>query len=139
VSAQAVRELLRDPAIFPGLPDDLDEDAELGLDSLGLVWFLHQLDLRFGLMAEPDEERLAAPGRAPAGPVRQRGLRRREHRTRPGADVITAMADASAPPVPGFIESAFSPPVYHAVRRPGSWPNAPRCPGRLVAAPGREG
>lgn len=60
VTAQAVRELLSDAKIFPGLPADLDEDAELALDSLGLVWFLHQLDLRFGLAVEPDEEQLAA-------------------------------------------------------------------------------
>jgi acyl carrier protein len=60
VTAQAVRELLSDPKIFPGLPADLDEDAELALDSLGLVWFLHQLDLRFGLAIDPDEEHLAA-------------------------------------------------------------------------------
>ena len=60
VTAQAVRELLSDPKIFPGLPADLDEDAELALDSLGLVWFLHQLDLRFGLAIDPDERHLAA-------------------------------------------------------------------------------
>jgi hypothetical protein len=60
VTAQAVRELLSDVKIFPGLPPDLDEDAELALDSLGLVWFLHQLDLRFGLAIEPDEEQLDA-------------------------------------------------------------------------------
>jgi len=59
VTAKAVRDLLSDAKIFPGLPADLDEDAELALDSLGLVWFLHQLDLRFGLAVEPDEEQLA--------------------------------------------------------------------------------
>lgn len=60
ITPQVVRELLSDTKIFPGLPPDLDEDAELALDSLGLVWFLHQLDLRFGLAIEPDEEHLAA-------------------------------------------------------------------------------
>jgi len=60
VTADAVRELLADDKIFPDLPPDLDEDAELALDSLGLVWFLHQLDLRFGLMVEPEEAFLAS-------------------------------------------------------------------------------
>lgn len=60
VTEQAVRELLADPKIFPELPADLDADAELALDSLGLVWFLHQLDLRLGLSVAPDEELLAA-------------------------------------------------------------------------------
>ena len=60
VTTQVVRELLFDDKIFPDLPPDLDEDAELGLDSLGLVWFLHQLDLRLGLTIEPSEDQLAA-------------------------------------------------------------------------------
>jgi acyl carrier protein len=60
VTAEVVRELLSDTKIFPYLPPGLDEDAELALDSLGLVWFLHQLDLRLGLAIEPDEEQLAA-------------------------------------------------------------------------------
>ena len=60
VTAQAVRELLADPKIFPDLPADLDEETEFVLDSLGLVWFLHQLDLRFGLAVEPAMEHLAA-------------------------------------------------------------------------------
>ena len=60
VTEQAVRELLADPKIFPDLPEDVDADADLALDSLGLVWFLHQLDLRFGLSVAPDEQLLAA-------------------------------------------------------------------------------
>jgi hypothetical protein len=48
------------PEDLPGLPADVDADADLALDSLALVWFLHQLDLRFGLSVAPDEELLAA-------------------------------------------------------------------------------
>ncbi|MBI0384377.1 acyl carrier protein, partial [Streptomyces albiflaviniger] len=45
--------------IFADLPPGLDDDAELALDSLGLVWFLHQLELRYGLEIEPADAFLA--------------------------------------------------------------------------------
>ncbi|MEE1834442.1 hypothetical protein [Streptomyces sp. SP17KL33] len=54
-----VRELLSDRKIFPGVPDDLDEDAELVLDSLGLVWLLHVVEERYGLIVEPRDEDIA--------------------------------------------------------------------------------
>ncbi|WP_234379605.1 acyl carrier protein [Streptomyces caniscabiei] len=54
-----VRELLSDRKIFPGVPDDLDEDAELVLDSLGLVWLLHVVEERYGLVVELDDEDIA--------------------------------------------------------------------------------
>ncbi|MFE7273472.1 acyl carrier protein [Streptomyces sp. NPDC057623] len=54
-----VRDLLSDRKIFPGLPDDLGEDAELVLDSLGLVWLLHVLEERHGLVVEPSDEDIA--------------------------------------------------------------------------------
>ncbi|WP_158889463.1 acyl carrier protein [Amycolatopsis anabasis] len=56
ITAAAVRELLADPKIFPELPSELDDDAEFALDSLGLVWFLHQLELKYELTVEPAEE-----------------------------------------------------------------------------------
>ncbi|MFD9737765.1 hypothetical protein [Umezawaea sp. NPDC059074] len=62
ITTDVVRELLSDPKIFPELPADLDEDAELALDSLGLVWFLHQLGTRYDLVIEPDDEQLTAFG-----------------------------------------------------------------------------
>ncbi|MFF9039276.1 acyl carrier protein [Streptomyces sp. NPDC014892] len=54
-----VRELLSDRKIFPGVPDNLDEDAELVLDSLGLVWLLHVVEERYGLIVEPRDEDIA--------------------------------------------------------------------------------
>jgi acyl carrier protein len=54
-----VRELLADPRIFPGLPADLADDAELTLDSLGLVWLLHEVEQRYGLVVEPTDEEAA--------------------------------------------------------------------------------
>ncbi|MDT0569274.1 acyl carrier protein [Streptomyces sp. DSM 3412] len=54
-----VRELLSDRKIFPGVPDDLDEDAELVLDSLGLVWLLHVVEERYGVVVEPGDEDIA--------------------------------------------------------------------------------
>ncbi|MFD8362763.1 phosphopantetheine-binding protein [Streptomyces hygroscopicus] len=59
ITAGAVRELLSDPKIFSELPAGLDDDADLALDSLGLVWFLHQLELRYGVEVEPSEAFLA--------------------------------------------------------------------------------
>ncbi|MFC4499352.1 MULTISPECIES: acyl carrier protein [Streptomyces] len=58
-TTDTVRELLADRNIFPGLPDDLEEDAELVLDSLGLVWLLHVLEERYGLVVEPSDEDIA--------------------------------------------------------------------------------
>lgn len=54
-----VRELLADRKIFPGVPDDLGEDAELILDSLGLVWLLHVVEERYGLVVDLDDEDIA--------------------------------------------------------------------------------
>ncbi|GGY13166.1 acyl carrier protein [Streptomyces djakartensis] len=58
-TTDSVRELLSDRNIFPGLPDDLDEDAELVLDSLGLVWLLHVIEERHGLVVEPSDEEIS--------------------------------------------------------------------------------
>ncbi len=58
-TTDSVRELLSDRNIFPGLPDDLDEDAELVLDSLGLVWLLHVVEERHGLVVEPSDEEIS--------------------------------------------------------------------------------
>jgi acyl carrier protein len=59
ITPAVVRELLSDPKIFAALPPALDDDTELALDSLGLVWFLHQLELRYGLEIPPAEAFLA--------------------------------------------------------------------------------
>ncbi|TLS46760.1 acyl carrier protein [Streptomyces montanus] len=59
LTTDTVRELLSDRKIFPGVPDDLGEDAELVLDSLGLVWLLHTLEERHGLVVEPTDEDIA--------------------------------------------------------------------------------
>ncbi|WP_200307175.1 acyl carrier protein [Streptomyces adelaidensis] len=59
LTTDTVRELLADRKIFPGVPDDLAEDAELVLDSLGLVWLLHVVEERFGLVVEPGDEDIA--------------------------------------------------------------------------------
>jgi len=56
ISPDIVRELLAEPRIFPGLPADLSDDAELVLDSLGLVWLLHAVEQRYGLVVEPTNE-----------------------------------------------------------------------------------
>ena len=55
----AVRELLRDPKLFPALPAELGDDTELALDSLGLVWLLHQVHEQYGLAAEPSDAEAA--------------------------------------------------------------------------------
>lgn len=59
ITVDSVRELLSDRKVFPGLPDDLGEDAELVLDSLGLVWLLHVVEERYGLVVEPSDEDIA--------------------------------------------------------------------------------
>lgn len=58
-TTDSVRDLLSDRNIFPGLPDDLGEDAELVLDSLGLVWLLHVIEERHGLVVEPSDEEIS--------------------------------------------------------------------------------
>jgi acyl carrier protein len=59
LTTDTVRELLSDRRIFPGVPDDLADDAELVLDSLGLVWLLHVVEERYGLVVEPGDEDIA--------------------------------------------------------------------------------
>ncbi|MGX1912618.1 acyl carrier protein [Streptomyces phaeochromogenes] len=59
LTIDTVRELLTDRKIFPGVPDELGEDTELILDSLGLVWLLHVVEERFGLVVEPSYEDIA--------------------------------------------------------------------------------
>ncbi|SPF00729.1 hypothetical protein [Streptomyces sp. MA5143a] len=56
LTTDTVRALLADRKIFPGVPEDLDEDAELVLDSLGLVWLLHVVEERYGLVVEPGDD-----------------------------------------------------------------------------------
>ncbi|MFC8665419.1 acyl carrier protein [Streptomyces sp. NPDC057199] len=59
LTTDTVRELLADRKIFPGVPAELGEDTELILDSLGLVWLLHVVEERFGLVVEPTYEDIA--------------------------------------------------------------------------------
>ncbi|MDX3581670.1 acyl carrier protein [Streptomyces europaeiscabiei] len=59
ITTGTVRELLSDRKVFPGVPDDLGDDAELVLDSLGLVWLLHVVEERYGLVVEPGDEDIA--------------------------------------------------------------------------------
>ncbi|WP_405818863.1 acyl carrier protein [Streptomyces sp. NBC_01390] len=59
IDTDSVRELLSDRKVFPGLPDDLGADAELVLDSLGLVWLLHVVEERYGLVVEPTDDDIA--------------------------------------------------------------------------------
>jgi acyl carrier protein len=59
ITLGAVRELLSDRKIFPGVPEDLGDDSELVLDSLGLVWLLHVVEERYGLVVEPGDEDIA--------------------------------------------------------------------------------
>jgi hypothetical protein len=59
IGPDTVRDLLADSRIFPGLPAGLADDAELALDSLGLLWLLHEVEQRFGLAVEPTDEEVA--------------------------------------------------------------------------------
>lgn len=58
ITTESIRDLLSDSKIFPGLPADLGVDAELALDSLGLVWLLHEVEHRYGLVVEPTDAEL---------------------------------------------------------------------------------
>lgn len=59
IDAEDVRELLADPKLFAQLPADFDDDTSLALDSLGLVWLLHLVESRYGLVITPSEELFA--------------------------------------------------------------------------------
>ncbi|AHH95622.1 hypothetical protein GCM10010174_78150 [Kutzneria viridogrisea] len=59
MTTEQVRELLADRKVFPDLPADLADDAPLVLDSMALVWLLHQVQARFGLTVDPSDEDLA--------------------------------------------------------------------------------
>ena len=58
MTEQDVRELLADRRIFPDMPAGLPADAELVIDSMALVWLLHQAQARFGVTADPEDEDL---------------------------------------------------------------------------------
>jgi hypothetical protein len=60
ITTSAVRALLRDPKLQPHVPAGLTDDTELTLDSLSLVWLLHLVEQRHGLITTPSEEALAA-------------------------------------------------------------------------------
>jgi acyl carrier protein len=50
-----VRRLLSDRRIFPELPEDLTQDTEFVLDSMGLIWLLHQVETEYGLKVDPSD------------------------------------------------------------------------------------
>lgn len=56
VTAGQVREMLADPKLFPNLPADFSDEAELTLDSLSLVWLLNEVEQRHGLIVELSDE-----------------------------------------------------------------------------------
>jgi hypothetical protein len=58
MTATQVRELLTDRKIFPDLPAD---DTEFVFDSLGLVWFLHVLELTYDVVVDPTAPYLTGP------------------------------------------------------------------------------
>jgi acyl carrier protein len=60
IAAAEVRALLADRKLFPDLPAGLGDDTELVLDSLSLVWLLHQAEARYGVIAEPSDADAAA-------------------------------------------------------------------------------
>ncbi|HEV2634448.1 MAG TPA: hypothetical protein VGX23_04835 [Actinocrinis sp.] len=53
-----VRALLADPKLLAHLPGDFGDDTQLALDSLGLVWLLHLIENRYGLVLTASEELL---------------------------------------------------------------------------------
>ncbi|MCP3799389.1 phosphopantetheine-binding protein [Allokutzneria sp. A3M-2-11 16] len=55
ITADDVRRLLSERKIFPELPERLADDTPVTLDSMGLIWFLHQLTEQHGVRIEPTE------------------------------------------------------------------------------------
>lgn len=58
IRTEDVRTLLADPKLLARLPADFDDDTQLALDSLGLIWLLHLLEARYGLVITPAQELL---------------------------------------------------------------------------------
>jgi acyl carrier protein len=58
IASDMVRELLADRHIFPDLPEDVADDTQFAMDSMGTVWFLHQLQVRHGLTVDPSDAEL---------------------------------------------------------------------------------
>jgi len=59
ITADAVREMLADRRIYPELPAVLADDTELALDSMGMIWLLHLVDERHGLVVRGTDAELA--------------------------------------------------------------------------------
>jgi acyl carrier protein len=50
-----IRKILADPNILAGAIDELDDGAELNLDSLAVVWLVHRLEEDHGVQLDPAE------------------------------------------------------------------------------------
>lgn len=53
ITKNEIREILGDRKIFSSTIDDHSDDADLGLDSLALVWLAHRLE-EHGISLDPD-------------------------------------------------------------------------------------
>ncbi|WP_033289774.1 acyl carrier protein [Amycolatopsis jejuensis] len=59
LTTSAVRDLLQDEKLVAHLPAELTDDTELTFDSLSLVWLLHLVEQRHGLVVPPSDEAFA--------------------------------------------------------------------------------
>ncbi|MFC5718947.1 acyl carrier protein [Streptomyces gamaensis] len=54
VTKEDIRLILSDSRIFSTSIEEFGNDAELGLDSLSLVWLVHRLEEEHGVSLDPD-------------------------------------------------------------------------------------
>jgi hypothetical protein len=55
ITRDDVRRLIVEEELVAGAAADLDDDGEIAFDSRSLLWFLHLVEERFGIVARPDE------------------------------------------------------------------------------------
>lgn len=58
ITGDDIRRLLSERKIFADLPERLADDTTVALDSMGLIWLLHQLAEQYGLRVDPTDAEL---------------------------------------------------------------------------------
>jgi acyl carrier protein len=55
ITREDIKRLLLERKLYTLVSGDLDFDAEIALDSLSLIWFLHGLEQEYGIQLSPED------------------------------------------------------------------------------------
>ncbi|MFL5345025.1 MAG: acyl carrier protein [Hyalangium sp.] len=55
ITREDIKRLLLERKLYATVSGDLDFDAEIALDSMSLIWFLHGLEQEYGIQLAPED------------------------------------------------------------------------------------